>query len=199
MTTFKSVFGQRYVNNFVYQVDDPRMSEPVQRQVYTALGHKFKFDPNDKETLGIWDTTEFDEFIFYFTIGFNGFMGVIGIITLIVGGIGLANIMYVVVQERTREIGIRRAAGAKRGVILRGFIAESFVIIGLSALVGLALAITIISIVASFPVQDYIGIPEFNLQVGIVTALVLSAIGFLAGFFPARRASRLDVVDCLRY
>jgi putative ABC transport system permease protein len=199
MTTFKSVFGNRYVNNFVYQVDDPRMSEPVQQQVYSALAKKFKFDPNDKETLGIWDTTEFDKFIFYFNIGFNGFMGVIGIITLIVGGIGLANIMYVVVQERTREIGIRRASGAKRGVILRGFIAESFVIIGMSAMVGLALAVTIIRVVASFPVQDYIGIPEFNIQVAIVTALVLSTIGFLAGYFPARRASRLDVVDCLRY
>lgn len=199
MTTFKSIFGNFYVDNFVYQIDDPRMAEPVQQKVYTALAKKFKFDPNDRETLAIWDTTEFDKFIFYFTIGFNGFMGLIGVITLIVGGIGLANIMYVVVQERTREIGIRRASGAKRGTILRGFIAESFIIIGLSALVGLALALAIISIVASFPTQDYIGVPEFNLQVAIVTAFVLSMIGFLAGFFPARRASRLNVVDCLRY
>ena len=199
MTTFKSVFGYQYVDNFVYQIDDPRRSETVQTKVYAALAKKFIFDPNDKETLGIWDTTEFDEFIFYFTIGFNGFMGVIGVITLVVGGIGLANIMYVVVQERTSEIGIRRAVGAKRRIILRGFVAESFIIIGFSAMVGLALAVTIISIVASFPVQDYIGIPELNLQVAIVTAIVLSTIGFLAGYFPARRASRLNVVDCLRY
>ncbi|MBN1464284.1 ABC transporter permease [candidate division KSB1 bacterium] len=199
MTTFKSIFGAHYVDNLVYQINDPRLSERVQTQVYAALAKKFIFDPKDKETLNIWDTTEFDEFIFYFNIGFNGFMGLIGIITLVVGGIGLANIMYVVVQERTSEIGIRRAVGAKRRVILRGFVAESFIIIGFSALFGLLLAVIIIAVVASFPTQEYIGVPELNLQVAIVTALVLSTIGFLAGYFPARRASRLDVVDCLRY
>lgn len=199
MTTFKSIFGYQYVDNFVYQIDDPRITEQVQTRVYAALAKKFKFDPRDRETLGIWDTTEFDKFIYYFNIGFNGFMGVIGVITLVVGGIGLANIMYVVVQERTREIGIRRAVGAKQGLILRGFIIESFIIIGLSALVGLLLAILIISVVATLPVEEHIGIPEINLQVAIVTALVLSTIGFLAGYFPARRASRLHVVDCLRY
>lgn len=104
MTTFKSIFGYQFIDNFVYQIDDPRLSKTVRTQVYTTLGKKFKFDPNDSETLGIWDTTNFDEFIFYFTLGFNIFMGLIGVITLIVGGIGLANIMYVVVQERTGRL-----------------------------------------------------------------------------------------------
>jgi len=78
MTTFKSIFGYKHVSNFVYQIADPRMSEQVQKQVYATLGKKFKFDPNDTETLGIWDTNNFEEFIFYFTLGFNLFMGLIG-------------------------------------------------------------------------------------------------------------------------
>lgn len=201
MTTFKSIFGYQFIDNFVYQIDDPRLSKTVRTQVYTTLGKKFKFDPNDSETLGIWDTTNFDEFIFYFTLGFNIFMGLIGVITLIVGGIGLANIMYVVVQERTREIGIRRAAGARRRTILGNFIFEAFVIIGIGAFIGFALALIIISVFAALPIQDFkeaVGTPQLNPMVAIVTILVLSTIGFLAGFFPARRASRLNVVDCLR-
>jgi putative ABC transport system permease protein len=202
MTTFKSIFGYRYVSNFVYQINDPLGSERIRKQVYTALGKKFKFDPNDKETLGIWDTTEMDRFAFYFSIGFNAFMGLIGIITLIVGGIGLANIMYVVVQERTREIGIRRATGAKRRTIMGQFILEAFMIIGIGAAIGFILAIGAISLIQAMPMESFkeaVGAPEFNPMVAVVTIAVLSMIGFLAGFFPARRASRLNVIDCIRY
>jgi putative ABC transport system permease protein len=198
-TTYQAMFGNRYVSNFIYQVHSPQTSESVQQQLYNVYGKKFKFDPNDKETLHIWDTNDFDKFIFYFMIGFNGFLGVIGIITLMVGGIGLANIMYVVVQERTRETGIRRASGAKRSRIMHNFIYESLIIIGVSAMIGFILAIGVILIVRSFPVQEYIGQPELNINVAFVASLVIGIIGFVAGYFPARRASRLDVVECLRY
>jgi putative ABC transport system permease protein len=202
MSTHKAIFGLKYVDNFVYQVADPRVSDQVKKDVYAALGKKYKFDPSDKETLGIWDTTSFDEFIFYFSLGFNIFMGLIGVITLIVGGIGLANIMYVVVQERTKEIGIRRAAGARRGTIMSDFIFEAFVIIGIGAAIGFLIAIIIISIFQAIPIPDVkeaIGTPELNFMVAFITMLILGSVGFLAGFFPARRASRLNVVDCLRY
>ena len=202
LTTFKSVFGHRYISNFVYQIGNPRINESVRKQVYTVLGKKFMFDPNDKETLGIWDTTEFDKFIFYFSLGFNIFLGMIGVITLIVGGIGLANIMYVVVQERTHEIGILRSVGAKRRNIFGQFILEAFVVIGLGALIGFLLAIGLIGVINALPMQEFkdaVGVPEFNPMVAILTILILGSIGFLAGFFPARRAARLNVIDCLRY
>jgi len=201
MTTFKSVFGHRYLSNFVYQIGDPLISESVQQRVYDTLGKKFKFYPKDEETLGIWDTTEMDKFIFYFSIGFNVFLGVIGAITLIVGGIGLANIMYVVVQERTREIGVRRAVGAKRRNIMSLFILEAFLVIGLSASLGFLFAIGLIKLIASLPIESFkeaVGTPELNLLVALLTVVILGSIGFLAGYFPARRASKLDVVNCLR-
>jgi putative ABC transport system permease protein len=202
MTTFKSVFGHQYVQNFIYQIEDPLISESVRQKVYTVLGKKFKFDPKDKETLGIWDTTEFDKFIFYFSLGFNLFMGLIGAITLVVGGIGLANIMYVVVQERTHEIGIRRSAGARRSTIMRQFMLEAFMVIGMGAAIGALLAIGIIVLVSSLPMGNFkeaVGTPELNFMVVLVTVVILASIGFLAGFFPARRASRLNVIDCIRY
>ncbi len=202
MTTFKSIFGYKYLSNFVYQISDPRDAKYVKQEVYNVLAKKYKFDPKDKETLGIWDTTEFDTFIFYFTLGFNIFMGIIGAITLIVGGIGLANIMYVVVTERTREIGIRRSIGAKRSHILGQFILEAFIIIGIGAIIGFILAVGIINLVAAIPSQGFketVGTPELNLTVAFITMAILFIIGFLAGYFPARRASKLNIVDCLRY
>ncbi len=202
MTTFKALFGHRYVSNFVYQVSDPRISKSVQQKVYETLGKKFMFDPKDKETLGIWDTTEFDEFIFYFSLGFNIFMGLMGVITLMVGGIGLANIMYVVVQERTHEIGIRRSIGAKKSHIMGQFIFETFIVIGISAFIGFMLAIGLIQLLTALPMGNFkeaVGIPVFNPMVAIITIFVLGAIGFLAGYFPARRASNLNIIDCLRY
>ncbi len=201
-TTFKSMFGYRYVSNFVYQIADPSLSLSVQKKVYSTLGRKFKFDPEDKETLGIWDTNSFDEFLENFSLGFTLFMGMMGVITLIVGGIGLANIMYVVVQERTREIGIRRSVGAKGRNIFGQFIFESFVVIGVGALIGFSLALALILLITALPmpdVKDAVGTPELNPLVAIVTIFILSSIGFLAGFFPARRAAKLNVIDCLRY
>ncbi len=201
MTTHKAMFGYTYVSNFIYQIYDPMGRDAVQKDVYTVLGKKYKFDPNDSETLWIWDTSSMDEFIFYFTLGFNIFMGLIGVITLIVGGIGLANIMYVVVQERTNEIGVRRSVGAKRRNIFGQFIFEAFVVIGIGAFIGFAIALGLISLITAMPMGDFkeaVGTPEFNPLVGIVTIIILSSIGFLAGFFPARRAARLRVIDCLR-
>ncbi len=131
-TTFASYYGFKYIENMVIKVIDPRREKAVERRIYEILGKKYQFDPDDKQALGIWDTTEMDKFVFYFSLGFNIFMGIIGVFTLTVGGIGLANIMYVVVQERTREIGIRRSVGAKRSHIMGQFILETFIIIGLS-------------------------------------------------------------------
>ncbi len=198
-STFHSIFGHRYLSNVVYQVKDPTMGKAVQRRVYEVMGKKYKFNPDDTETIGIWDTTDMDEFIFYFSLGFNIFMGLIGVITLIVGGIGLANIMYVVVQERTREIGIRRSIGAKQSHIMSQFLIEAFLIIGFSAVLGFTLALGLIQVIKQLPIEDYVGHPELNLSVAFVTIFILSLTGFLAGFFPARKAAHMDVVESLRY
>jgi len=198
-TTFTSLFGDQPVSNFVYQISDPRIGKQVQTRVYSVLARKYRFDPDDRETLHVWDTTEMDRFIFYFSLGMNIFLGIIGCITLVVGGIGLANIMYVGVQERTREIGIKRSIGAKRRHILGQFILEAFFIIGMGAVIGFALALVIIRLLSLLPIEDTVGHPVLNLPVALITVAILSLIGFLAGFFPARKASRLEVVECLRY
>ncbi len=197
-TTFESYFGQQYINNIVYKPRDARQAQFVQDRLYEVLGKKYIFDSKDKETLAIWDTTESDKFLFYFALGMKIFLGLIGVITLTVGGIGLANIMYVVVQERTREIGIRRAVGAKSRHILGQFFVEAFIIIGISAFIGFIVAIILIKLLSLLPFEDYVGTPALSLPVAFATVTILGLIGFLAGFFPSRRAAKLIVVDCLR-
>src|SRR5690606_38017682 len=113
-STFRSVFGHKYLGNIIYRPTDATRSEAVRQQVYETLGRKYRFDPADRDALGVWDTNEADKFMGYFFLGFNLFMGIIGSFTMTVGGIGVANIMYVVVRERTREIGIKRSGGARR-------------------------------------------------------------------------------------
>ncbi len=198
-STFTSIYGNRYINNMVYQIKDPRMNKTIEAEIYKVLGKKYKFDANDKEALGLWDTTEQDKFIFYFTLGFKIFLGFIGAITLVVGGIGLANIMYVVVQERTKEIGIKRSIGAKSKDIMMQFIIEAFIIIGISAMIGFALAIMLIKLISLLPIDEYVGHPELSLSVAFISIAILGIIGFIAGYFPSRRAAKLNVIDCLRY
>jgi putative ABC transport system permease protein len=197
-TTYATVFGQTRVSNIIYTPKDPRRSEEVQSQVRAVLAKRHKFDPSDRDAIWIWDTAEFDKFIFYFFLGFNIFMGMIGSFTLGVGGIGVANIMYIVVQERVKEIGIRRAVGARRGSIMIQFFMESFFIILLGSAIGFAISFGITVFMQFIPIKEFIGTPVLSWEVALVTACVLAVVGLAAGLFPARRAANLDVVECLR-
>ncbi len=198
-STYKSIYGNRYIHNIVYQHRDPSRAKINEAKVYSVIAKKFTCHPDDKEILGIWDTWEGEKFMRAFSSSFTTFLGVIGCISLMVGGIGLANIMYVVVQERTREIGIRRSIGAKRRHIMGEFFLETFIIVGLSAMLGFALSIGMVKLINMFPIQDYVGVPVLSMSVALTAVGVLSSIGFLAGFFPARKAAMLDPVECLRY
>ena len=199
ITTFTAIFGHRYLSNIVYKVWDAKQSQLVKTKIFQVLGKKYTFDPNDSQVLSIWDTTEQDKFIDYFSKGINIFLAFIGTITLMVGGIGLANIMYVVVKEKTREIGIKRAVGAKKTKIMQQFMIETFLIIGIASLIGFLLALILIRLISMLPIKEYVGVPELSLQVALITILILGTIGFLAGYFPSRKAANLQVVDCLKY
>lgn len=197
-STFSSVYGSIYVRNIIFVPKDPRQSEETISQVRTTLGKKYRFDPTDKDAIFIWDTGEFDKFIFNFFLAFNIFMGVIGGVTLAVGGIGVANIMYIVVQERIKEIGVRRAVGAKRSNILIQFFSETFFIIGIGSSIGWLIALGLTRLLHYLPIQDFVGTPIISWEVALATAGALTLIGLAAGLFPARRAANLNVVECLR-
>lgn len=196
--TFASVYGTPYINNIIYQPRYPTRSEETSSEVRTVLGKRYKFDPEDKNAVWIWDTTTFDKFLFYFFLGFNIFMGMIGSFTLGVGGVGVANIMFIVVQERMKEIGIKRAVGATKANIMFQFFMETFFIIAIGSGIGFLIAVGITQALQFIPIKEFVGTPEISVEVALATMVVLSMIGLAAGLLPARRAANLNVVDCLR-
>lgn len=197
-TTYSAMFGTDRVNNIIYTVSDPTLSDQTREEVRAALGKKHRFSSTDQDAVGIWDTNEFWTFMYYFFLGFNAFLGIIGFFTLAVGGIGVANIMFVVVQERMKEIGIRRSVGARRRTIMIQFFSETFMIVGLGAILGYGIGWAVVQLMQNVPIREFVGAPVFSPVVGVIALVVLAFVGLVAGFLPAVRASRLDIVECLR-
>jgi putative ABC transport system permease protein len=197
-STHRALFGQQFVRHVVYRTADPDETKAAEARVYEVLGRRHKFAASDRPALNIWDTNEMMQMFKYLFLGFNIFLGVVGSFTLTVGGIGVANIMYVVVRERTMEIGIKRSIGARRRDIMMQFIAETFLIVGLGAVLGFLISAALVALGGMLPLQDEIGRPTVSPAVAVSTILLLSAIAFLAGLFPARKAANMDPVECLR-
>lgn len=197
-TTFSAMMGTDMINNILYTPVDPDLAPAIRDQVYEVMARKHRFDPSDTDALGIWDTNEFWSFINIMFLGINGFLALIGFFTLAVGGIGVANIMFVVVQERMKEIGIRRSVGARRHHIMGQFFTETFMIIGVGAAAGYGIGWILVEATQNIPIKEFVGAPYFAPEVGLIAFAVLGFVGFAAGLLPAWRASRLDIVECLR-
>jgi putative ABC transport system permease protein len=196
-STFRALSGDKYVDNMVFQAASAGDTKKVIERVSTAFGQRLRFDAQDKEALSMWDTTENFQFMETFMLSFNAFLGVIGVLTLIVGGIGVSNIMNVVIEERTREIGIKMALGAKGRSILIQFLLETMLVTAFGGAVGFIISFGICSV---FPasLHEYVGKPEVSPVVALFTALALGLVGLVAGYFPAREASRLDPVVAMK-
>lgn len=198
-STMTSVFGLNYINNFIYRARNPRQQSFVTQRVYQVLARICGFDPTDTETLMLWDTTEVNKLIFYFFFGFNTLLGLCGIFTLMVGGIAVANIMYLLIGQKTSEIGIQIAVGARRSHILAQFMLQAFVLVAAGGLAGFMISWILTTIMGIVPLPEQLGVPEMSLVVCFVTVALLGGIGLLAGYFPAKRAASLDPVRSLGF
>lgn len=198
VSTHEAAFGSRYLNNIIYRAADPLQAPLVRDRVYEVLGRRYTFDPADRDAIGIWDTTEMLKIFHYIFLGFKVFLGIVGSFTLTVGGIGVANIMYIVVRERTREIGIKRSLGAKRRDIMFQFFFEATLIVLAGATLGFLISIGLIELVGMLPIEEYVGRASLSPLVVTATLVLLGLITLLAGLFPAHKAANLDVVECLR-
>jgi putative ABC transport system permease protein len=200
-TTYASLYGTKYVSNIIFRPLDTTRSKAVMEAIKGHLSKLIGFSPADPDALGVWDTLEFEKQFTTFFLAFTIFLGVIGTFTLLVGGVGVASIMRVVVDERTREIGVKLAVGARRRTILWQFFSESLAIMLIGGLAGFGLAAGVLQATKAFPkggFTDFVGIPVLNPLVVASTILILLGIGVIAGMIPARTAASTDPIEALR-
>ncbi|MBN2225770.1 MAG: ABC transporter permease [candidate division Zixibacteria bacterium] len=196
-TTFKTIRSYRYPNNIIVQSPNPYSMEVIKDAINSYMSKKYAYDPEDTEALSIWDTTEGFRFIMNFFRAFTAFLIGIGCMTLITGGIGVTNIMNVVLEERTKEIGIKMALGAKKSVIMFQFMLETLILTAIGGALGLGLAALIIKVFPS-SFEDFIGHPMINLEGAVFAVAVLGIVALVSGYFPARRAASLEPVKALK-
>ena len=202
-TTFQAIFGHKYINNIVYKPKDTSKTEEVKKEIQKVLGGKYKFDPEDDKALSLWDVIEGQKTFGKVLLGFHIFLGIIGGMTLLIAGVGVANIMYVAVKERTREIGIKMALGAKRFHIMSQFILESLLIAILGGGLGIVISVIIVKIWGAIPMKadwmQWLGKPVIDMEIAVIVGVILGAIGILSGIFPSRKAASVNPVESLRY
>ena len=202
-STFRTMYGPKRVNSIVVRPVDPSRQEEVKKEIFRVLARKYHFHPDDERTLFIWDFIENEKMGAKIGLGIEIFLFSVGFLTLLIAGVGVANVMYVVVKERTREIGIKLAVGARRSYILAQFISEALLLAFVGGAVGLCVSWGVVSVVHLFPSDDgpmqFLGKPILSPGIMVMTTGILAVIGLLAGLFPARKAARLDPVESLRY
>jgi len=202
-TTFQSIFGDPWIDNMIYQPHKLEDMKLVEQRIRELLGAKYKFDSKDDRAVSIWDVASNDKEMTNILLGIKIFLGIIGGLTLIIAGVGVANIMYVSVKERTREIGIKMAVGAKKSLILSQFLLEAIIITFFGGSIGMSVAYILTEAFKRVPIKsdvlDFMGRPTVDLSIGLAVVTILGIMGLLSGFFPALRASSVRPVEALRY
>jgi putative ABC transport system permease protein len=204
ITTFKTQFGVDNLQILIIKPDHPDRMKFVLEELNKVLGAKYGFDPTDKRVFGTWDTVDSSKETRNIMIGLQIFLGIIGGLTLIIGGVGVANIMYAVVKERTKEIGVKMALGARSTWVTGPVVIEGMFYTLFGGAIGLIMATGVIILMGRIPTEGnealaLLSKPVLSLNIGIVSAAILGLIGLIAGYFPARRASSINPAETLRY
>ncbi|HZP48407.1 MAG TPA: ABC transporter permease [Vicinamibacterales bacterium] len=172
---------------------------PLERNVRAILARRHGFDPDDKDAVTMWDTS-LETLMFARMIAhIKWFFTLVGIVTLLLGGIGVMNIMLVAVKERTREIGVRKALGATTSVIQRQFFLEGMFLTLLSGGIGLLAALGLCSLVNMLPLPERFAGMILSWPSGALSLATLVAVGVATSTYPARKAAELPPVEALRF
>ena len=194
-TLQRRITGSKRIGTLLVSMADGSEPERVKASLRQLLRELRKLAPADEDNFNILDTKQLADTLSGTTQVMTMLLGAVAGVSLLVGGIGIMNIMLVSVTERTREIGLRLAIGALEREVLLQFLIEAVVLAALGGLIGIALAT-----VASVILAGVMGVPYvFNVSVNLLSFVFSAGIGVVFGYFPARRAARLDPIEALRH
>jgi len=194
-TVQRRLSGSQDINRLIVSVRDGASIDAVKSQLTLLMRERRNITDNEEDDFRVMDTRQIAETLTSTTKILTMLLSAVAAVSLLVGGIGIMNIMLVSVTERTREIGIRLAIGALEWEVLLQFLIEAVVLSSLGGLLGIALATG-----ATIFLADLIGVPYlFGLSINLLAFVFSAAIGVIFGFFPARRAARLNPIEALRH
>jgi len=203
---FRQLDNRRRINQIHIQPREASQSLLIESRVKTLLGRKYRFDPGDRYATSFWNTIEDAKEGQAIFKGIEIFLGIIGALTLLIGAVGVTNLMYAAAKERTKEIGVKLAIGARRRTIVGQFFLETVFVFAKGTFWGFVAAFNIVHLIRlapinyeSFGIEAYLLRPEFSLRIFVAYVAVLSVLCFLSGIFPALRASRANPIESLRY
>lgn len=206
LSTMQKVFGRGTdINNISFTLPKEESYEAalaksaaLVNEIESLLKSKYSVSPVDTSAINVNNSIENAKRFYDLMRNMNIFFWVVGIASLLAGIIGVSNIMLIIVKERTKEIGIRKALGAKPSNIIWMILHEAIFVTSISGFLGLILGLLLLESVGSMIQTEFISNPEVNLNVAISTVIVLVIAGAIAGFFPARRGAKIKPIVALR-